>query len=191
MNFWDDYASDYGVLSLPDEDWQRVHDYQLDLLRERLPSRGGRVLELGGGVGRLLIPLAEENRDVEFWNYDSSPGMLAEFTSRAADLKNVRATDSLSLRTQFDLIYCVLVIQHNDPDGLKKLALAMVEMLKPRGRILLQFVRGEEFAAHGPRSFDYKKEQISELLPVDVFFKDESGYADSWWWAEVDRQILS
>ena len=182
MNYWDTQASDFGVLSLGDSDWQRVHEYQLQLLSERLPDEG-RVLEVGGGVGRLLVPLASENPDVEFVNLDSSEGMLREFESRSAHLKNLTSTSRVV--SKFDFVYCVLVIQHNDPDSLRLLMSEITGCLKPDGHVLVQFVRGDQFCAHGPRSFDYTEEQIRAFLPGATFFKDESDYADSWWWAEI------
>jgi len=185
VNYWDTQASDFGVLSLGADNWERVHDYQVRLLQERLPDKHGRVLEIGGGVGRLGIPLAKENPDLFFTNYDTSEEMLKEFTKRSKDVENIVGCDTLTTGLRFDLVFCVLVIQHNDLDSVNKLMSLIVLASRPYARILVQFVRGDKYTAHGPRSFDYSMEQIETFLPGAKFFKDESGYADSWWWAEI------
>lgn len=187
MNFWDAHATEQGVLSSDHagyDEYDRVTGYQLGLLTERLPDSGV-VRDIGAGIGRLMIPLARLRPDLEFHASEPSKGMQRALTANAAGLKNVHVDkgDPVPLH---DLVYCVLVLQHNDPDGVREIIRKATEGLSPSGRILMQFVRGDEFTQHGPHSFDYTVEQLRQWLGGDSrFFHDESGHCDSWWW--VDR----
>lgn len=89
---------------------ERLDDYGADV---SLPD--SRVLEIGVGPGRLLVPMGE--RGAEVHGVDISRGNLAK-ARRYADDEGVspslqRASAGLpAYDTSFDLIYAVLVFQH-------------------------------------------------------------------------------
>lgn len=71
--------------------------------------RHGRVLEIGCGNGRILLPLLE--RGVDAYGIDASAGMLAELRRKAADrglaLRAARMdARALGLRPGFDVVLC-------------------------------------------------------------------------------------
>lgn len=73
-------------------------------------ARGGSVLELGIGTGRIAIPLANEGLDV--WGVDASPAMLNRLREEeGSDLVHAVLTDMARLdlpsAPQFSLVYAV------------------------------------------------------------------------------------
>lgn len=189
MNYWDTQATEQGVLASEhagDGEYDRITDYQLGLISQRLPENGV-VRDIGAGVGRLIIPLAELRPDLEFYASEPSKEMRRALTVNAQGLSNVRVDPGGPVRGPLhDLVYCVLVLQHNDEDGVNDIVTQALEGLKPGGRVLMQFVRGDEFTEHGPRSFDYTVEQFRTWMGGGAqFFHDECGYCDSWWWVEL------
>lgn len=89
------------------------------ILRESAPYVTGfdRAIEIGCGVGRLTLPMAE--RFAEVIGVDIAPSMvrkLAEY-SRAAGVPNVRgflAGEAWSEQGTADLVYSLIVFQHID-----------------------------------------------------------------------------
>lgn len=76
----------------------------------------GRALDFGCGVGRLILPLAEQFGEVT--GIDVSPAMIAEANSNAAARGLANATFVLSDDTlskvagHFDFVHTVMVLQH-------------------------------------------------------------------------------
>lgn len=71
-------------------------------------GKGGRVLELGSGTGRVLVPLAQKGVDVS--GVEGSPRMVQRMRVRAGTEKiPVEVGDMAELpeRGAFDLVYCV------------------------------------------------------------------------------------
>jgi SAM-dependent methyltransferase len=106
----DGYFDDDVAARYDDPDWdmfsQEVLDPTVDLLAEL--ARGGRVLELGIGTGRVALPLAE--RGVEVHGIDLSRAMVAKLREKpGGDRIPVEIGDFASTRVEgtFTLAYLV------------------------------------------------------------------------------------
>jgi SAM-dependent methyltransferase len=87
------------------------------ILRESRPHLNGfdRAIEIGCGVGRLILPMAEHFADVI--GVDIAPSMIGKLKEygRAAGVPNVRgflADEAWSEQGEADLVYSLIVFQH-------------------------------------------------------------------------------
>lgn len=109
------------------------------LLPQFSPSR---VLDVGCGVGRLLLPFAKNAQQAV--GVDVAPAMLDRCRKHADDagitnIELIPGDDSLSLvNGQFDLVNTYIVLQHVTPIRGYRLLEAMVERLKKGGVASLQ-----------------------------------------------------
>lgn len=113
--------------------------------RSRLTGPDARVLELGCGTGRVLLPLAESCAFIH--GVDHSAGMLAVCEEKVSDAglddTRVRLTladvTAFDLNERFDLIIAPYrLVQHMDTDDLLESLFATVRRhLSPGGRCIL------------------------------------------------------
>lgn len=134
-----------------------------------------RVLELGCGVGRLLLPMAR--RAGEAVGVDIAPALLslASEAARIAGLGNVQllpGDDQLSqVAGPFHLINCYHVLQHVPPERGYALIGAMLARLAHGGVGSLQvtYARSRKFLAHEtPKSRYYRRDglQLIDIMPT-------------------------
>jgi 2-polyprenyl-3-methyl-5-hydroxy-6-metoxy-1,4-benzoquinol methylase len=119
----------------------------VDWMRGRIRDQVGEdfepssVLDYGCGVGRVLIPLAQ-NADRAV-GVDVSPSMLAEARKNArerglgkADFVEPPALDSL--KPEFDLVHCALVLQHIPVRDGEAICDKLVGLVAPGGVAVIQ-----------------------------------------------------
>lgn len=99
-----------------------------------------RVLEIGCGMGRLIVPLADQYPGAWFIGFDPSFSLLGRFDHLP---RNVGRTATLP-GERFDYIYSMLVFQHIDSDEKRKYIDYAFDHLNPGGRFRFQFVEGDE-----------------------------------------------
>ncbi|MCA3242678.1 MAG: class I SAM-dependent methyltransferase [Rubrivivax sp.] len=113
-----------------------------------------RALDFGCGVGRVLLPMAEQIAEVV--GIDVAPGMLEQARRHAKErhLKNVRlvlSDDDLShLDGDFDLIHSVIVFQHIEPARVRRFTALLLDRLRPGGIAALHYTYAK---AYHPDSF--------------------------------------
>lgn len=125
------------------------HDAQLTGLRRRLGRRPRRVLDLGCGGGRMLLPLAADGHEVV--GIDADPEALRVCGERltAAGLTAELAVGELRSEKswpvgQFDLVLCLghtFMLLHEVDDAVACLAAAR-ERLAPDGVLILDDLPG-------------------------------------------------
>ncbi|MFO0758543.1 MAG: class I SAM-dependent methyltransferase [Byssovorax sp.] len=144
----------------------RVEDvrYYVELAAER----GGPVLELGCGNGRITIPLGRAG--VETWGVDLSPEMLADLRRRLKDEPpevrarvHVQRGDMRRARTgrRFPLIFCPFnaLLHLYTRDDVERFLAGAREQLTPRGELVFdvsmpepsELARDPGRAYHAPR----------------------------------------
>lgn len=135
-----------------------------------------RALDVGCGVGRLLIPLARRVRTAV--GVDVAPAMLELCRRHAAEYGVVNidvfpSDDSLSaVQGRFDLVNTYIVLQHVPPQRGYRLLQAMLNHLAPGGvgSVQLTFAKARKFIPHeAPRAAYYRREggQLYDLMETD------------------------
>jgi SAM-dependent methyltransferase len=107
-----------------------------------VPARHGRALDFGCGVGRLSLPLAERFETVV--GVDIAPPMIEAARARAAEAGVTNAQFAVDGETRhepasFDLVYCVLVLQHQPSgDAALRLLERLAALVAPGGVLVVQ-----------------------------------------------------
>ena len=131
---WDDPATRGEVVRLLD-------------LQHGFPLRPPRIVDLGCGSGRLLVPLAQEWPELEWVGVDSSPAMIADASRTAPFEVGLMVGDGRSLPAgleQIDACYSIALMQHLDPQGVASYMKAISDALAHGGRFVFQFVEGAD-----------------------------------------------
>lgn len=166
-NFWNEKAK------LKDVD-REMHDPEISLDEElkiilgKMPVYTFNILEIGCGIGRLIIPLAKYRSDLTFYGVDISESLLTIANKRAVEdkAKNIEFTDNNGRKLpypdkMFDFIYSITVFQHIDQEGVASYLKEAGKKLDINGILLFQFIEGDE---HEPMSHHYRWEYLSWKL---------------------------
>lgn len=106
MNDYDELTYGGRIAEVYDRFYPEVEQGQIDVLEEL--ARGGPVLELGIGTGRIAIPL--HDRDVRIQGIDASPDMIEKLRQKAGgeaiEVHQASFAD-FDLQAEFSLIYVV------------------------------------------------------------------------------------
>jgi SAM-dependent methyltransferase len=156
-NRWEAFAREDAELyilgrSVPDGDAQAAHDFfesgrgtttwMLDEVGDDLPGRD-HALEIGCGVGRLVIPMTEHFSKVI--GVDVAPTMLQKLSANCErfgidNAEPMLADDSWERGGEADFVYSWLVFQHIADFGLiESTVQRLAGALKAGGVALLQF----------------------------------------------------
>jgi SAM-dependent methyltransferase len=106
-------------------------------------SRLGRVMDFGCGVGRLTLALAKEFRHVDAVDVSSSHLAVAREAIARQGVANVTAhlletIDGVTRLPRVDLVYSVIVLQHNPPPVIHALFAGLLGRLEPGGVAVIQ-----------------------------------------------------
>ncbi|MBD3759551.1 class I SAM-dependent methyltransferase [Rhizorhabdus sp.] len=125
------------------------------LARAGLPTRFGRALDFGCGVGRLTLALAAHADQVV--GVDISPPHLALAAERAeaqgignAAFESIDSVADLDRYGDLDFIISRIVLQHNPPPVMAALYRRLLTALKPGGVAIVQiptYIQGQNFTA--------------------------------------------
>ena len=132
-----------------------------------------RVLDVGCGVGRLLLPMARTA--AEAVGVDVAPRMLeiAAENARTAGLENVvllGSDDQLSeVDGEFDFVNSYIVLQHIPPERGYRLIQAMIAHTRKGGVVSIQmtYAKGRSFLQNeAPTALYYRRDgnQIHDIL---------------------------
>jgi SAM-dependent methyltransferase len=131
--------SEEGFRGSAVKDATRLFGEALELI-----PRGGRVLEIGCGLGRVLEKISELVPETHFFGVDVSTEMVRGANARLRDRRNVFVlrTNGDSLDSfddaYFDLVYSVMVFQHLPTTLFARYAQEVARVLRPRGRFRFQ-----------------------------------------------------
>jgi len=124
-----------------------IDKLQIDFISKHIPKREGiRILEVGCGTGRILIPLAKRLKKLkrfkaEFYGIDPSLNMLNILRKKKKNLKiNIKKGEIEKIpykKDYFDVVYSIHVLMHmNKYDKAIK---EMYRVLKPNGVMICDF----------------------------------------------------
>ena len=159
-NFWDNAAKDIDVrYKYIADEWALTQTF-LTLIEDN-NSNWNNVLEIGCGIGRLLVPLAEKYNECNFYGIDISDEMI-KLAPKKDNIKYQEVANNL------DLVYSMLVFQHIEHQEKINYAKLAYNNLKNGGNIYFQFVIGEE---NSPYSYQTSKSEIQKML-TDIGFNN-------------------
>lgn len=171
--------------------WSNDHpdgvEFCLNMIRPCLPG-AGKVLELGCGVGRLTIPVAERFRGLSLVGLDVSPKMLAEARARTPV-----ATTNLSYalgdgRTipfgpgTLNGAYSVVTLQHIPDDGVLAYLGEISNALVRGGKFTFQFTVGTEDSGYSHCRPTQKVLSWVTAAGFRAFIHDEGVGDQVWAW---------
>lgn len=125
-----------------------------------------RILELGCGVGRIMIPMAQLLPEAEITGVDISANMIRIARERAAETGkqlnlHFYVSDNRDIYypgvpdyPYFDLVYSMAVFQHMDDEGVEEAIHRSSDLLEDNGILCFQYIEGDEnepFSKHRPR----------------------------------------
>jgi cyclopropane fatty-acyl-phospholipid synthase-like methyltransferase len=171
-NFWESAAADLDTARC--QIWAEAEEgaweagvaaclSALSPLDEVLSLPGARCLDLGCGLGRLLIPLALRYPATSFMGVDISPGMLehARKQAKAHGVRNVRwLSGSGRMLPRVGMLtaaLCAVTFQHIPSTAVASYIGQVGERLQPGGMFRFQFVhdtRENAFLTHGLHETD-------------------------------------
>lgn len=193
--FWDEQAQINAELAIwaepfDDEAWHTGVDPCLEAIVPHLHIEpGGEVLEIGCGIGRLTVPLAERNPETMFHGVDISPEMI----SRAPEVDNIvwHIVDGRTLPfwdLSFDAAYTMITFQHIPAEGVKRYIEEVYRCLRFDGVFRFQYVEGDcdTFLQH-----DLKQEDVvawchdagfSVESVESILHEDNASFSPTWRW---------
>lgn len=165
---WGERDPYFAVITLPEFRMGRIDDaarqrffemgahhakYVLALCRRHVDPQFApkRVLDFGCGVGRVLLPFAQDAEEAV--GIDISQAMLAEAQANAermgiANVRLLQSDDALTrLQGQFDLVHSAIVFQHIDVQRGRRLFARLLEHLAPGGIGAIQITYGKAIHA--------------------------------------------
>jgi 2-polyprenyl-3-methyl-5-hydroxy-6-metoxy-1,4-benzoquinol methylase len=159
-NFWNKAAKDPDVrYKYIADEWALTETF-LNLIENNNDSWNN-VLEIGCGIGRLLVPLADKYPECNFHGIDISDEMINIAPTRN-NIKYQELADNL------DLVYSMLVFQHIEHQEKINYINLAYEKLKVGGNLFFQFVIGEE---NSPYSYKTSRVEIENILK-DIGFNN-------------------
>jgi cyclopropane fatty-acyl-phospholipid synthase-like methyltransferase len=151
--FWDNAALDPDVrYKYIADEWATTETF-LNLI-ENNNNYWENVLEIGCGIGRLLVPLADKYGKCNFYGIDVSDEMI-KLAPKKDNIKYQEIANNL------DFVYSMLVFQHIEHQEKIDYIKLAYEKLKVGGNLFFQFVIGEE---NSPYSYQTSKFEIDKIL---------------------------
>lgn len=136
------------------------------------------ALDFGCGVGRLSIPLAKRCKQV--LGVDISSSHLREANENVQrmgienlDLSLIKSVQSIRELKEFDLVFSLIVLQHNSPPVMLEILKALCSRVGASGYLYLQtqtYKFGYEYDAESDLN-NKSTEMAMHVLPQDVFLQ--------------------
>ncbi len=150
--------------------WLFLPNIKRDILNDLQMNDNDKVLDVGGGTGKLIETMLEENPRVNGYVLDKSNNML----KRAPSEVNVIVGDSSILPFEsdcFDFIFCIDALHHFENQ--KKGVMEMIRVSKTDGEIIIleldpdnymtKFVEYGEKVLGEPSNF-YEKKRMKDIF---------------------------
>ncbi|ARQ02328.1 class I SAM-dependent methyltransferase [Pseudorhodoplanes sinuspersici] len=128
---------------------------------ESIP-KGGTVVEIGCGKGRLVRVIAQKRRDVRVVGVDVSDRMVEMASEECKEWINTHfsvsdGTNLACLGTNTaDIIYSFIVFQHMPRGAVRSTISDAARVLKPNGRLIFQVQERKEITQPDPPDTDYR-----------------------------------
>lgn len=163
--YWDKAAQDpdVAVKYIADVPTSECLDLIITELEKHVQLEGSRIMDIGCGIGRLTIPMAQQYPTSAVVGVDISERML-ELARKAAPERGPLFIKNNGRRLpdiKTDAAYCMLLFQHLDAEGFENYIQEAARVLRTGGVFCFQFIAGTE---QEPFSRHYSIAQVDEWL---------------------------
>ncbi|MCX8107704.1 MAG: class I SAM-dependent methyltransferase [Verrucomicrobiae bacterium] len=188
-------CSSGGDCSAPPTDFEfdtlrEAQNYRLAILNEFTAVLGGRVLEVGAGIGQMTALLSRQPRIEELVAVEPNPGYSALLKQACPRVEvHTGTVRTLPKGPPWDAIVSVNVLEHI-PDDETELAIYASILKSPGGRLCLFVPAGPKIYAPIDRDFGhyrrYRKAELCQKLERAGFATDVIHYFNGvgyllWW----------
>jgi len=143
------------------------------------PDQGGRLLEVGCGVGRVTAHLARHAKAVVGVDISAAHLRLAEQHMQESGIDNVtfsqlRGIDDVAQLGQFDAVFSVIVLQHNPPPVIVRMLRDLLALLRPGGVAFFQlptYRTGYRFVIDEYLAHQNEKAMEMHFVPQSALFE--------------------
>lgn len=172
--YWNAAAADPDVRTKYIADEWAETDKIIELL-EKYNDDWSSVIEIGCGIGRLIVPLADKY-DGKYVGVDIAADMLELAPKR----DNIAYTTVFAGGHEESFIYSILVFQHIPQDVKEKYIEYAYRSLKDGGKFLFQYVVGKE---NDPYSYQVSVKDMRDAMKNVGFknIKTERGFLHKDW----------
>ena len=133
------------------------------------------IIDYGCGVGRVLKYSAANCKKAI--GLDISEDFIIKAKNSIDDQKVVfYTTDKFKNREVADFVYCLMVMQHNDRCNRARIVKHIFDLLKPRGKALIQFPQvASDYYQETDFVHKFTKEEVAQYGKVFSHYKIISG----------------
>lgn len=157
-------------------------------------GRGDRLLDLGVGIGRLAIPIADAYPLATVWGVDISDRMARRVRRDSGGRVWALAGDGRTLPFASGFLnygWSMLLFQHLPPAGVHSYLDEIARTFQPGGRFRFQYVESEDASiCAAPLSWKYSRDEMLERIDqagLDVETIDERRLGEEWTWITTVR----
>lgn len=162
VTWWDEHPGDVTTVETAEAHDETVA-FILDFLSRFEP---GWVIDLGCGVGRLAVPIAEARPDLSIIGYDTSAVALVTALREMPDhVRNLTFADRLGGGTNpmWKAVWSALVFQHLTAAEIGSYLAICEKALLPGGAILFQFVPPVGEPIHQPQLHEHAFREMATM----------------------------
>lgn len=151
-------SRDYILPKRTDKEFWDEGIGQAEMIESYLP-KDGLILDYGCGIGRVAKAFIDKSFKVE--GVDITPNFREQCKQKNI---TVYSPEELSeFKNKYDFVYSLMVLQHNGEEPRKEIMNNIIQVLKPGGKVYIQFPKFES-SIYVETSFvhKFKKEEVEE-----------------------------
>ena len=155
---------------IPEDLWIECENSTIELIR-KYGKPGGRILDVGCGLGRLLSPFSQ----LERYGMDISFGYLEIAQSKGIDVCCALIEDMPYTPEYFDLVVCTDVLEH--VLNLNMCCRKIISVLKKGGVLIVRVPFKEDLSSYSSPTYPYKYAHIRNFdeKSLEGFFEGTFG----------------
>jgi ubiquinone/menaquinone biosynthesis C-methylase UbiE len=152
------------------------------------------ILDLGCGMGRLSLPIAQRYPNVKIVGIDISPEMIKIAKQNSKDLKNIRykVNDGISISeiddNCIDLVYSIVTFQHIPNQVFQGYIKEISRILRKSGKFRIQFVEGNYYGFNENNSNEDDVIKWCDEAGLNIINIDRNLIFPKWTWITGEKK---